>query len=214
MAKISFSYIFNEDFNRIFECFSNANISINNTFKDLITNFKFIKGENLDEENVEFLIQWKNYYEIKCMVDKIIRENFFKSLIIRTTNIDKIPLEIILLFNFYWDNIDEKTIFIFEIKFQDLFFKDLIISDFNEDDKLMICKNTEKYLSTSLKGLERCYSCLINNITLEETWKYISHPKLFFEIVTKDFIFFLKKDKLISNHPLNYSLKIIINLFL
>ena len=171
--------MFNEDFDRIFECFINKNISFGYIFKDLISNVEFIKEDHLDKANTEFNIEWKNYYKIKFIVEKIIKEKFYKSLILRAINIDKLPIQINVLFNFYLDNIEEKIIFIIEVIFQDIFFKDLIKSDFNEEDKLNICKNIENYLSTSLKGLERIYSSLMNNISLEEAWRYVSHPKLF-----------------------------------
>ena len=43
-----------------------------------------------------------------------------------------------MLFNFYLDSTEEKIIFIIEVIFQEIFFKDLIKSDFNEEDKLNI----------------------------------------------------------------------------
>ena len=51
MPKLTFSYIFNEDFDRIFECFFNKNISFGYIFKDLVTNVEFIKEEHLDTAN-------------------------------------------------------------------------------------------------------------------------------------------------------------------
>lgn len=201
MQKIVYSYIFNEDFNRIVECFTNENISFPFTFKNLITNFKLIKGDHLNEENTVFLIHWKNYYEITFVVEKIIEINYFKSFIIRSINIDKIPIQIILLFSFYLDSIDEKTIFILELKFQDIFFADLIKYEFNDCDKLNICKNIENYLSISLKGLEKNYSCFIN-ASLEEAWKYVSNPKLFYEkIISKDMTYVLKEGQVNLETP-------------
>ena len=193
--------MFNEDFDRIFECFINKNISFGYIFKDLISNVEFIKEDHLDKANTEFNIEWKNYYKIKFIVEKIIKEKFYKSLILRAINIDKLPIQINVLFNFYLDNIEEKIIFIIEVIFQDIFFKDLIKSDFNEEDKLNICKNIENYLSTSLKGLERIYSSLMNNISLEEAWRYVSHPKLFLEISSKDMIYILKDEQINMNSP-------------
>ena len=54
MYKISFSYIFNEDIERIFESFVDININSALIFKERLLNLKMTKGERLDEENAEF----------------------------------------------------------------------------------------------------------------------------------------------------------------
>lgn len=200
MPKISFSYIFNEDFDRIFKCFSSPDIN-SGIFNDLLSNFKLIKGESLDQENTEFSFCWKKYYNIKMIVDNVENRSFFKSLTFKSICIDKLPFEIILVFNFLLDSIEDKTIFILELKYQDEFFEELIKTEFNENDKLALCKNIEKYLSISLNGLEKNYSCLINT-SLEEAWKYVSHPKLFYEIISKDMIYVLKEGPISLDSPI------------
>ena len=192
MPKIKFSHIFNDYFERILECFSELNID---TFhQNSITKLKFEKGQRLDEENAEFSFIWKNYYEIKMVVEKVIKQQFNKSYTHRATYIDKLPIEISLTFNFVWDSINENTIFILDLDYQDEFFTDLIKADFSEEDKLNLCKAIENYLSTSLKGLETTSSCYVNS-TLEKARKYLLFPNAFFKIISKDLLFIPKENE-------------------
>ena len=207
MPKITYSYIFNENFNRVFECFADAGTNLSFIFKNLISHFEILNGNRFDKENIEFSFFWKNYYEFKMIVEKVVKENLFKSLTFRSIKIDKVPIEIILILNFYWDSIEEKTIYILELKYEDEFFSELIENDFNENDKFNICKNVEKYLSVSLKGLEKNYSCLINT-SLENAWKYVSHPKLFYETITKDLIYAFKEGPINIETPIELFTKV------
>lgn len=185
MPKIKFTYFFNDYFDRVFDAF--AQVKGNVDYKNLLSNLKFYKGELLDEENSEFSFYWKNYYYIKMIVDKVIKQNLFRSLIIKSIYIDKLPIQITLILNFYWDSINEKTIFILEIEYQEEFFAELIKNDIKNEDIMNICKGLEEYLSTSLKGLET-YSSIHLNVSLEKVWKYLLYPNLFFSIVSKDII--------------------------
>ena len=54
MPKIKYSYIFDEEMDRIYESFSKIQLNRDIAFYDFVTNLKFIKGERFDEENSEF----------------------------------------------------------------------------------------------------------------------------------------------------------------
>jgi hypothetical protein len=204
MPKIDFSYIFNEDINRIFECFSDIGVN-SHIFNTLIYDLKITKGEDFNQENTEISFFWKNYYNFKMIVDKIVKENLCKILSFKSIIIDKVPIQINVTFSFYWDTIQERTIFINTLEYYDTFFTDLIKNEYNENDHLNLCKNIENYLSKCFKGLERNYSCLIDT-SLEEAWKYISHPKLFYEIISKDMIV-LKEGQINIDSPIELFVK-------
>jgi len=195
MAKIKYSHIFNDDLERVYEGFKQVINNITVEFKNLISNIKFYKGNNFDEINAEFSLCWKNYYNLNFVVDNVIRTLFFRSIVHRTTYIDKLPILMTITINFYWDSINEKTIFILEMEYQDDFFTDLIKNDFTDEDKLKICKFIEKYLSTSLKGLDMEYSCVLN-APLDQVRKYILFPKLFFQIISKEMIFVINEKEI------------------
>ena len=195
MPKISFSYIFDEELERVYECFTNMSINTGITFKDLISKLVFNKGERVDTENSEYTAMWKNYYELKMVVENVKKEKFFRTYTNRTLCIDKLPTEITVIFNFYWNSIDEKTIFILEFIYKDEFFGDLFKSEFNKSDKLKICVNVENYLNSIVKGLENTNSVCINS-SFENIWQYISNPKTLFNILFKDFIIICNDERI------------------
>ena len=187
MSKFTFSYIFDEELERVYECFTDMVINTGITFKDLISKLKFSKGERFDTEYSEYTAIWKNYYEIKMVVENVKKEQFFRTYTNRTLSIDKLPTQISLIYNFYWNSIDEKTVFILDFIYQDEFFGDLFKSEFNKSDTIKICLNVEKYLNSIVKGLEIVNSVFINS-SFENIWKYISNPKTLFNILFKDLI--------------------------
>ena len=192
MPKIKFSYIFNDYFNRVFECFVEVNNSIN--FKNLISYLKFCKGERFDEENAEYSFCWKDYYNFKMIVDKVDKQPFYRTLVHKSTYIDKVSIQISLIFNFLWESINEKTIFILELEYQDDFFTDLIKNDFTYEDMVKLCQGIEEYLSIFLKGLET-YNCIYLNANIEKVRKYLLYPNLFFKIISNDIITIPKENE-------------------
>ena len=187
MPKITFSYIFKDSFHRVVETFNKLNSNLSLSVNNLISNLIFTKGNYFNEEESEFSFCWKNYYKLNIIVEKVINEQLFIGYTHKTLNIDKLPIQLKFIFNFFWDKINEQTIFIYTLEFQDEFFTDLIKTDFNEKDKLNLCKQIEDYLSISIKGLERSYTCILN-ANLKQTRKYLLYPKLFFKIMSKDLI--------------------------
>ena len=187
MFKIKFSYIFDEEIDRVYECFTDMRINGGIAFKDVISKLKFSKGERFDAENSEYTAIWKNYYEIKMVVENVKKDQFFRTYTNRTLYIDKIPTKIALIYNFYWNSIDEKTIFIMEFAYEDEFFGDLFKNEFNMQDKIKICSNVEKYLNSIVKGLENSSSTIVNS-SFDNIWKNISNPKSLFNILFKEFI--------------------------
>ena len=192
MPKIKFSYIFNDYFNRVFECFVEVNNSIN--FKNLISYLKFYKGERFDEENAEYSFYWKDYYNFKMIVDKVDKQPFYRTIVHKSKYIDKVSIQISLIFNFLWESITEKTIFILELEYQDDFFTDLIKNDFTYEDMVKLCQGIEEYLSISLKGLET-YNCIYLNANIEKVRKYLLYPNLFFKIISNDIITIPKENE-------------------
>ena len=59
---VQFSYIFNEDINRIYDCFCDFNLVTEVTFYNVMTNAKKLKGNFLNEEGAIFQFTFKNYY--------------------------------------------------------------------------------------------------------------------------------------------------------
>jgi hypothetical protein len=175
-------------------------VRINNeiAFKGLISKLKLLNGDKFDEEKNEFTAIWKDYYELKMVVENVKKEQSFKTYTYRALYIDKIPTEISLVFSFYWNSIDENTIFILDFYYKDEFFGDLFKTEFNVSDKQQICINVENYLTSIIKGLKILNSVVIKSY-FENIWKNISSPKSLFSLLFKDFIIFCKDEEISLN---------------
>lgn len=196
MPKIKFSYIFDQELERVYDCFTDAQLNKGIAFNNLVSNLKMIKGEKFDEENTEFSFIWKNYYNIKMVVQNVKKNSIFRTYTNKALYIDKISLSISIIFNYYWDTIEQKTLFIVILDYQDSFFEDLIKMDFTQFDLLTICKNVENYINSIIQGLDINNSFLLN-VPIEELWKAISNPEIFFTISGKKLIPIFK-DKYIN----------------
>ena len=60
MPSIKYSYIFDEEIERVYECFRNAKLNKGVVYNNFVSSLKFNKGENFDEENSEFSFFGKN----------------------------------------------------------------------------------------------------------------------------------------------------------
>ena len=185
MNKINFPFIFDDDFERVVNAFSESHLYLDISLQNIISNVKFLKANRFDEENSEFSFLWKNYYEIKVVVENCINKKNFKTYTFKSININKLPIQMSFKFNFYLDSVNKKTIFILELEYNDAFFTELIKNDFKADDILIICKKIEQYLIQSIKGLEYIIPCVLDT-TLAQARKYITNPKLFFQIISKE----------------------------
>ena len=203
MPIIKFSYVFDEEIDRVYDCFTDTQLNNGVAFQNFVTKFKFIKGEKLTEENAEFSFIWKNYYEIKMIVQNVKNFNTFRTYTNKALYIDKITLQISITFNYYWDTVEQKTLLIIDADYQDEFFGDLIKSDFNQKDVLTICQNVETYINSIIQGLDINNSFLINS-PIEDLWKTISNPEIFFTISGKKLIPIFKEKEVNLNSILEF----------
>ena len=204
MPKINFSYIFDEEIDRIYECFTDHQLNAGIAFYNLVSNLNFIKGERFDEENAEFSFFWKKYYEIKMIVENVKKNSNYRSYVNRTLYIDKISsLAISIKFSFYWDTIENKTLFLLDVEYKEEFFGDLIKNEINNDDIKMISENIEKYINSIIKGLEINDSFLLN-APFEQIWKTISNLEIFFSISGKKLIPIFEDNEVNLNSVLKF----------
>ena len=167
-------------------------------YNNFVSNLKFHKGENFDEENSEFSFFWKKYYDIKMMIENVINLPHYKSFTNKSISIDKICLQISIIFQFFQDSVNNKTIFLYEVKYEDEFFADLIKNEIKNEDVKQICLNVEKYLNNIVKGLEINNSILINQ-SFETLWNIISSPKNFFNITNNELVILTQDDDITLN---------------
>ena len=195
MPKIPFSYIFDEEIDRVFNAFIHVSSSLRVSFKNSLSDIIFFEGNSFADENCQFSFKWKNYYTIKMISEKVVKTKFYKSFTHSSINIDKVPLQIKITLDFFWDSINERTILMIILRYEDEFFTDLINSDFTDKDKLVICKIFEDYLKKSYKTEELGISYLLNS-KLESMINFILYPKLFFQLIFKNQIQVLNEQQI------------------
>ena len=198
MPSIKYSYIFDEEIERVYECFRNAQLNKGVVYNNFVSSLKFHKGENFDEENSEFSFFWKKYYDIKMITENVINLQHYKTITIKSTSIDKICLQLSIVFQFFQDSVDNKTVFLFEVKYEDEFFSDLIKNEIKAEDLNQICLNVEKHLNNIVRGIEINNSIVIN-YTFDRVWNVISSPKNFFGITNKDLTVKMEEDDITMN---------------
>ena len=54
MPNIKYSYIFDEELDRVYDCLTNAQLNLGIAYNNLVTKLHFVKGDRFDEENAEF----------------------------------------------------------------------------------------------------------------------------------------------------------------
>ena len=187
MSKLKFSYIFDEEIDRVYDCFANAEINKDILFPNLVSSLEFTKGDRFDTENSEFSFTWKNYYKIKMIVQNVKRDHKFRTFTFRSLGIDRIPMQISMIHSYYWDTVDLKTVFILDLEYQDDFFEELIKAEVKETDIMKMCQNIENYLNSIIQGLE-IRNTFLMDFPIEEIWKTISNPEIFFSVSGKKLI--------------------------
>ena len=71
MPKISFSYIFDEEIERVFHTFINVSASLRISFRNSLSDLIFYEGNSFADENCQFSFKWKNYYTINLLYIKV-----------------------------------------------------------------------------------------------------------------------------------------------
>jgi hypothetical protein len=203
MPNIKYSYIFDEELDRVYDCLTNAQLNLGIAYNNLVTKLHFIKGDRFDEENAEFSFIWKNYYEIKMIVQNVKKKENFRTYTNKSLDIDKLSLQISLTYYYYWDTIGQNTLLILDLEYKDEFFGDLIKTDFSKSDVLNICNNIKNYINSIIQGLDINNSFLVK-APIEELWKTISNPEIFFTISGKKLIPIFKEKEVQLNSVLEF----------
>ncbi len=203
--KILFSYCFDDELERVYNCFKNFYIYTEITLSSILTKAKKIKGEFFDEEGAIMELILKNNYPIIVIVKNIHSSPLYHSFKHKLTYHEKNQMETYLECKFYWDSCEKKTIFFYEYYFNDeLFspFKNIM----NENEFYTMCNNVQEYLKNNYEGLEISKGIFIH-ASIKKVWNFFNHWKNINEII-------LKKMKLISELKGNFeTLNSIVNIY-
>ena len=170
--KISFSFFFKDELERVYECFSNFYLYTEITQFSLITKAKKIKGDSFDEEGAIMEIIIKYNFPFRITVTNVKSSRLFKSYTHKLVSLDKSKMEIYIDFKFYWDSCEKKTVLFYDYYFNEemySIYKDLV----KEKDKILFCNNVVEYLKTNFNGLEISKGIYIN-ASIQKVWNYIT----------------------------------------
>ena len=173
--KISFSFFFKDELERVYECFSNFYLYTEITQFSLITKAKKIKGDSFDEEGAIMEIIIKYNFPFRITVTNVKSSPLFKSYTHKLVSLDKSKMEIYIDFKFYWDSCEKKTVLFYDYYFNEemySIYKDLV----PEKDKIFFCNNVVEYLKKNFNGLEISKGILIN-ASIQKVWNYINNRK-------------------------------------
>ena len=173
--KISFSFCFEDELERVYECFSNFYLYTEITQFSIITKAKKIKGDSFDEEGAIMEIIIKYNFPFRITVTNVKSSPLFKSYTHKLVSLDKSKIEIYIDFKFYWDSCEKKTVLFYDYYFNEemySIYKDLV----KEKDKILFCNNVVEYLKTNFNGLEISKGILIN-ASIQKVWNYINNRK-------------------------------------
>ena len=171
--KIYFSYCFDDELDRVYECFKNFYLYTEMTLSSLLTNAKKIKGDSFDEEGAIMEIIVKNNFYFRVTVKNVSSSPLYKYFKHKLTYLDKNQMETYVKVKFYWDSCEKKTFIFYEYDFNDKLFsllKDLM-TDKNFND---VCDNIKEYLKKNFNGLEISKGIFIN-ASLQKVWNYINN---------------------------------------
>lgn len=182
---VKFSYVFDEDINRVYKCFTDYNLVSGMTYNHVMQSTRRIKGETFDEEGAEFQFIWKNYYTLDIIVENVIKTEAHRGYTHRVIKNDQMPdFTFAIQYNFYWNSCDKQTILTYDYLYDDQFFDQLIENEVSNEEKVTICHNVEKYLKKTTVGLEQSEGAVIDGPILN-VWEFIYDWSKLFELCSK-----------------------------
>ena len=175
--KISYSYIFDDEMERVCKCFTNYYLFTEVTFSGFVTNAKKIKGDNLEEIGTIIELKFKNYYDFRIEIINVKKGPLYQNIVHKLIYLGKTQLEFYNVYQFYWNSCEKKTIFFYEYLFNDEFFEPLLRDEVIDKEKEQICNNVVQYLRTNPKDLNLTKGCLINS-NIHNVWDFIKNGKI------------------------------------
>ena len=171
-----FTYKFNEELDRIYNCFTNFRILTEVTLEGYLTNFQLNQAITLDGDGVEFSYCWKKKYSITMKTEKVIKSHSFRGFTHRAISIKEVDSSFDANYCFFYNSCEHCTIFKFEVFLKDKKYLPLFDEVFPLSDKMLICKKLENYLKNTNKDLVQYESIVINQPMLK-VWNYVFNLK-------------------------------------
>jgi len=135
-------------------------LAANNSFLYLNSSLNSVNFERIEGLILE--CRWKKKYILLLKVVKVQdSEKFFKSMDIECLEMNHFEKAFILQIRFYWDSFELKTHFLFRFLPKDHIVEEIILREFNNEDKNKIYNIFKDYLKNDLTNLENCLTTLV-----------------------------------------------------
>ena len=135
-------------------------LAANNSFLYLNSSLNSVNFERIEGLILE--CRWKKKYILLLKVVKVQdSEKFFKSMDIECLEMNHFEKAFILQIRFYWDSFELKTHILFRFLPKDHIVEEIILREFNNEDKNKIYNIFKDYLKNDLTNLENCLTTLV-----------------------------------------------------
>ena len=135
-------------------------LAANNSFLYLNSSLNSVNFERIEGLILE--CRWKKKYILLLKVIKVQdSEKFFKSMDIECLEMNHYEKAFTLQVSFYWDSFELKTHLLFRFLPKDPIIEEIILREFNNEDKNKIYNIIKDYLKNDLTNLENCLTTLV-----------------------------------------------------
>ena len=135
-------------------------LAANNSFLFLNSSLNSVIFERIEGLILE--CRWKKKYILLLKVIKVQdSEKFFKSMDIECLEMNHYEKAFTLQVSFYWDSFELKTHLLFRFLPKDPIIEEIILREFNNEDKNKIYNIIKDYLKNDLTNLENCLTTLV-----------------------------------------------------
>ena len=157
--KKNFTHIFKVHIDTLYETFSQASF-LCNTFFNKTKIISISKTQSMNEIGNEITLQ-SGQYTFKLVVEKSKNTSIYKSFTHKVIEKPLLMAGFETKFNFYWDSIEQITIFQFEVTIFDVLYKNSL-SDYFNIHKEKRFQNMEKYFVNNINLTEQNETISIN----------------------------------------------------
>jgi hypothetical protein len=169
--KITFTYLFEDNIIRVFNCFKSPEI-FNQTLKHA-EEIDMKDGKYYDEIGTQVKFSWKKIFSVNFIVKQVIDNNYYKKLTFYANEVKPFNTLYTLNFHFYNNTIENSTLFVHEMIFDDELGMSLLGKNHDNREKIEMCQEIDRILKKKIDELYQYESIIINN-KISRVWEEIS----------------------------------------
>ena len=169
--KITFTYLFEDNIERVFHCFKTPDI-FNQTLK-LAEEITVKDGKFYDELGTQLKFSWKKIFSVNFVIQQVIDKNYYKRIRFYANEVKPFNTLYTLNFHFYSNTIENSTLFVHEMIFDNEMGMNLLGNNHDNKEKKEMCEEINRILRKKIDELYQYESIIINN-NISIVWENIS----------------------------------------